>query len=285
MKVLEVLQKSTEFLASKGVDSPRLQVEWLIAHLLQLKRIQVYMNHERELTPEEEDRLRKWVIRRGKREPLQHILGTAPFMELVLEVDGNVLVPRPETESLAQAARTWLMEHAPSGRVLDLGTGSGCLLLAILQACPGVSGIGVDVSPAALGVAHRNASRTSLSDRIEWRAGDFLGVLKEGEAWDLIVSNPPYIPTGELQTLQPEVRDHDPHLALDGGQDGLDFYRRLATEAGGWLRPGGCLMAEFGDGQGQDIRDLFEKGGWTGFALHPDLSGTERFFVARIGAA
>lgn len=285
MKVLEVLGKSTDYLASKGVESPRLQVEWLLAHLLQLKRIQVYMNHERELTPVEEDQLRQWVIRRGKREPLQHILGTAPFMELTLEVNRDVLVPRPETESLADVARAWMKQQAPDGRVLDLGTGSGCLLLAVLQACPGTTGVGVDVSSQALAVAVRNGNRAGLADRLEWRQGDFLGALSPGETFHLILSNPPYIPTAEVETLQPEVRDHDPRLALDGGEDGLDFYRRLAAEAPAFLAPGGCLMAEFGDGQGPEIRSLLQQHGWVDVVCHPDLSGTERFFVARNGGA
>lgn len=285
MKVLEVLGKSTDYLAARGVESPRLQVEWLLAHLLQLKRIQVYMNHERELTPAEEDRLRQWVIRRGKREPLQHILGTAPFMELTLEVNRDVLVPRPETESLADVARAWMKQQAPEGRVLDLGTGSGCLLLAVLQASPGTSGVGVDVSSSALAVAARNGIRSGLQDRLEWREGDFLGALSSGEMFHLILSNPPYIPSAEVETLQPEVRDHDPRLALDGGEDGLDFYRRLAVEAPSFLAPGGCLMAEFGDGQGPEIRSLLLQQGWADVECHPDLSGTERFFVARIARA
>jgi release factor glutamine methyltransferase len=279
MTVLEAIQRGTEFLGKKGVDTPRLQVELLLAHLLALPRMKLYLNFERALVPAETDALRELLVRRGQREPLQHLVGTVSFCGLELAVNRHVLVPRPETELLAEAAWQWLAARGAGASALDLGTGSGCLAIALATHCPAARVVASDVSPEALERARANALRHGLQDRIAFHAGDAFRALPEGDCFDLIVSNPPYIPTEEIATLQPEVRDHDPHLALDGGADGLDVYRRIAGEAAAWLKPDGRLMLEFGDGQAEALTTLLANAGWAVASVHEDYSHRPRFLV------
>ena len=282
--VLEVIQNSTEYLARKGVDSPRLQGELLLAKVLNLPRLQLYLNFQRLLTAEELDTAREWVKRRGRREPLQHILGSSSFCGLEIEVDRTVLIPRPETESLAEHAWQWLNRIAETNEappaVLDWGTGSGCLAVAIAANCARARVQAVEVSAEALEVARRNAERNRVGDRIQFWRGDGFHALPGGATFDLIVSNPPYLAHDALATLEPEVRDYDPSLALDGGADGLEFYRCLAGEAPAFLRPGGRLMIEFGDDQAEQVTGLFGATPWQVKALQADLNGKPRILVA-----
>jgi len=279
--VLEVIQRSSDFLARKGVEFPRLQVELLLAHVLHMPRMKLYLNFERTLTEPELETLRGLVKRRGEREPLQHIVGTTSFCGLEIAVTRDVLVPRPETELLAEEAWKFLstLNSQPS-TILDFGTGSGCLALAIAAKCPQVVVQAIDVSEAALKVATQNAARLGLSERVLFYGGDGFGALPAEARFDLIVSNPPYIPSPEIETLQPEVREHDPRQALDGGADGLDFYRRLAAEAGSRLKPAGRLMLELGDGQGRAVSDLLTQQGWTVVSVLKDYSARERILIA-----
>jgi release factor glutamine methyltransferase len=280
--VLEVIQRSSDFLARKGVDSPRLQTELLLAHVLQLPRMKLYLNFERHLTEPELSALRDLVKRRGEREPLQHIVGSTSFCGLEITVNRDVLVPRPETELLAEHAWQFLsaLDARPS-TVLDFGTGSGCLAIAIAVKAPKATVHAVDLSEAALQVARQSAARHGVTERIQFHLGDGFSALPAGLQFDLIVANPPYIPTAEIQTLQPEVRDHDPRLALDGGADGLACFGRLASLAAPWLKPQGKLMAEFGDGQEAALRDLFTPPAWIVTVVEKDYSGRERFLIAQ----
>ena len=285
MTVLETIQRSADFLEKKEVDSPRLQAELLLAHVLGMPRMKLYLNFERPLTEPETNALRDLLRRRARREPLQHILGTVNFCGLELAVDSRVLVPRPETELLAERAWKFLNSLQESGvnnpTALDFGTGSGCLAIALATKCPAAVVHALDVSPDALEVARANAQRCNVADRIHFHEGDGFAALAKTEPakFHLIASNPPYIPSAEIADLQPEVRDHDPRSALDGGADGLDVFRHLASEAGAFLHPGGQLMAEFGDGQGPSLRTLFAEHGWTVQGVEPDDSGRERFLV------
>lgn len=284
MTVLEVIQRSSEFLAKKGVDSPRLQVELLLAHVLAMPRLKLYLNFERALTDAELEQARALVKRRGQREPLQHILGTACFCGLEMAVNRDVLVPRPETEILAERAWQFLSTlHPQSAAVLDFGTGSGCLAIAIAVHAPTAEVHALDVSPAAIRVAGDNAVRHGIAQRILFHEGDGFAALPPELRFDLIVANPPYISSAEIDTLEPEVRDHDPRLALDGGPDGLACYRRIAAEATARLKPGGRLMLEFGDGQGTALRDLFTATGWQVEGVERDYTGRERFLIASAG--
>ncbi len=289
MTVLEVIQRSAEFLAKRGVESPRLQVELLLAHVLKLPRMGLYLNFERVLTPAELDEVRELVRRRGQREPLQHIVGSTSFCGLELAVNKSVLVPRPETEQLAELGWEFLNARASAVAgarepvaALDFGTGSGCLAITLAVKVPAAQIVAVDISENALAVARENAARHQVGDRIRFVSGDGFAAVPAGMSFDLIVANPPYIPAAEIETLEPEVRDYDPRPALNGGAQGLDFYERLAREAGAALRPGGRIMVEFGDGQAEAVRGMFERQNWVVEQVKPDYSGRLRFLAARL---
>jgi release factor glutamine methyltransferase len=315
MTVLEAIQKSAEFLAKKGVESPRRQTELLLAHLLKLPRMKLYLNFERVLTPAETDALRELVKRRGQREPLQHITGSTSFCGFEIAVNRRALVPRPETELLAESGWQFLSTlnctpnafGAQPSTALDFGTGTGCIAIALAAKCPSAKIIATDISPEALALAGENAARNNVAERIDFLQSDGFAVfLSEGRVtrvpnseietkirgsqssplrkmeFDLIISNPPYIPSAEIATLQSEVRDFDPRGALDGGADGLDFYRKLAAEAKPFLKPGGKIMLEFGDGQADALRTIFEAEKWIVEAVKEDYSQRERFLIARI---
>jgi release factor glutamine methyltransferase len=322
MTVLEGIQKSAEFLGKKSIDSPRLQAELLLAHVLKLPRMKLYLNFERALTDAETNTYRELVKRRSQREPLQHIVGSTSFCGLEIDVNRHVLVPRPETEILAELGWQFLgRADLPVGQgdqptiektALDFGTGSGCIAIALAVKCPKAQIVALDVSTEALEVAKQNATRNNVADRIEFLQGDSLATLQStgsSEAlvgrvtpcapgcepterrarsdapyqpqFDLIISNPPYIPTAEIETLDPEVRDFDPRSALDGGPDGLDFYRSLAMNTRGLLKPGGKIMLEFGDGQGDAIRKIFEAQNWIVEAIREDYTHRQRILIAK----
>ena len=299
MTVLEIIKRSSEFLARKGVDSARLQVELILSHVLQMPRLKLYLNFERNLTDAEMDVIRKFVVRRGEREPLQQILGSTSFCGYEMAVTRDVLVPRPETEQLAEKAWEYLATLQTCGEtgtatgakaaseafrpvVLDFGTGSGCLAIVIASKCPAAEVHALDISPTALEVARQNAKKHQ-TERIQFHLGDGFAALPADLQFDLIVGNPPYISTDEIATLQPEVRDFDPRAALDGGADGLHFYRRIAAAAPAFLKPGGRIMLEFGDGQADAVRQMFSSGVWTEREVAPDLSGRPRILIAQRG--
>jgi release factor glutamine methyltransferase len=290
--VLEAIRKSTEFLAKKNVESPRLQTELLLAHLLKLPRMKLYLNFDRALSPAETDALRELVRRRGAREPLQHIVGATSFCGLEIAVGRQALIPRPETELLAELGWQFLrgLPPAPAPAALDFGTGTGCLAIALAAKCPAARIVAMDVSTEALALAGQNATKLAVADRIELVPGDSLAALAgtsevtpgRPQAFDLIISNPPYIASAEIATLEPEVRDFDPRLALDGGADGLDFYRTLAAQAKPWLKAGGKIMLEFGDGQAEAIKNIFTGEKWIVEAIKEDYSQRARFLIARV---
>jgi len=301
--VLEAIQKTADFLAKRGVESARLNAELLLAHQLKLPRMKLYLNFERVLTEPETDGLRELVKRRGNREPLQHIIGSTSFCGCEIVVNRNALVPRPETELLAELGWLFLstINSGPS-TALDFGTGTGCIAIALAVKCPNAKITALDISADALALAKQNADANKVSERIEFvlaeqtsnfsaksktegneeNKGSSFASLSSVKQFDLIISNPPYIAAAEIETLSPEVRDFDPRLALDGGADGLDFYRRLAKEAKPFLKPDGKLMVEFGDGQAGDIRKIFEAEKWIVEAVQEDYSHRARILVARI---
>ena len=285
MTIGEAILAGEKQLVAAGIDSGRLETEMMLAQLREEPRLNLWLQRGDILTEGQREKLQDWLARRSTREPIQHILGWAPFLDFELHVTRDVLVPRPETEVLAQLAIQRLA-GAAAPRVLDWGTGSGCLALAIAQAVPSAEVHALDVSPDALRIARANAIAYRLADRIRFHPGDGFAALDSEfrdpqNAFDLIVTNPPYIPAAEVETLDPEVRLHDPRLALVGGEDGLECYRRLATEALAWLRPGGWLLAEFGDGQAPALTDLFGKAGWNIEAVEKDLSGRDRILIVR----
>jgi release factor glutamine methyltransferase len=284
MTVLEVIQKSTGFLERKGIESPRLQTELLLAHQLKLKRMQLYLNFERVLTDAELDSFRELIKRRGQHEPLQQIVGSTSFCGFEIEVNSQVLIPRPETELLAEQGWNFLNQRAaatPQGvTALDLGTGSGCLAIAVAAKVPAAQVWATDISPEALELARRNATHHAVAERIRFQESDRFAAVPAGTQFDLLISNPPYIASAEIATLQPEVRDFEPRRALDGGADGLDFYRHLAAEARPFLRPGGKLMLEFGDGQAERIRAIFQQQNWIVESILDDYTQRSRILIA-----
>lgn len=287
-------------MARKGVESPRLQIELLLAHVLQMPRLKLYLSFERALTEAELARLRELVRRRGEREPLQHLTGSTSFCGHEIGVTPAVLIPRPETEQLVELALAHLARvssaeangrhpsrtslapgDAPPLTMIDFGTGSGCIAIALALRCPSAEIHALDISAAALEVARDNASRHGVTQRVHFHLGDGFAALPRPVRADLIVSNPPYVPRALLDQLDPEVRHFDPRQALDGGPDGLDFFRRLALEAGPYLKPTGWLIAEFGDDQAAAVGRIFADAGWTVEGVTRDLSGRERLMVAR----
>ena len=282
--VLEIIRRSSEFLEKKGVESPRLNIELLLAHALNMPRLKLYLNFDRVLNEAELNTVREMVRRRAAREPLQHITGGTSFCGLEMKCSRAALVPRPETELLAERAWQFLSTLNPQlSTALDLGTGTGCIAIALAKKTPSVGIHAVDVAPDALALARENAALNGVAERINFHEGDAFAALPAATTFDLIVSNPPYIAAEEIATLSPEVRDFDPRLALDGGADGLDFYRRLATEAGAFLKPNGKLMLEFGDGQETALSKLFFDEKWIVEEIVADYSSRPRILIARCG--
>ncbi|HEY5345757.1 MAG TPA: peptide chain release factor N(5)-glutamine methyltransferase [Verrucomicrobiae bacterium] len=283
MTVLEAIQKSTEFLAKKSVESPRLQTELLLAHLLKMPRMKLYLNFDRVLLPAEIDSLRELIKRRGQREPLQHIVGSTSFCGYEIAVSRAALIPRPETELLAELGWKFLSTfNLQPSTALDFGTGTGCIAIALAAKCPNAKITALDVSPEALALAKQNAEQNQVAEQIAFLHGDGFAALTGGMQFDLLISNPPYIASAEIETLDPEVRDFDPRLALDGGADGLDFYRILAAEAKTFLKPDGKIMLEFGDGQADDMEKIFEGEKWIVEAVQEDYSQRARILTAKI---
>ncbi len=273
------MQSGTDMLATAGVDAPRVDAEWLLAHVLGCARAELALRMHASLDAAQQKEWDSLLAQRARRIPLQHILGTAIFCGLEITVNSHVLVPRPETELLAERAWTFAAQQ-PAPRVLDFGTGSGCLAIVLAAHCPDAQVWALDVSPKALAVARANAERHGLAGRIEFCEGDGRERLPGDDVFDLVLANPPYIPTGELSVLQTEVREHDPALALDGGADGLEFYRTLAALALPRLQPEGRLMLEVGDGQAEAVAALLTEAGWAEPELLPDLNNVLRMVIA-----
>jgi release factor glutamine methyltransferase len=243
--------------------------------------MKLYLNFDRVLSAAETDGLRELIKRRGQREPLQHITGSTSFCGFEIAVNRHVLVPRPETELLAELGWQFLSTLNPqTSTCLDLCTGSGCLAIVLAAKCSGAKISATDISADALTLAKENAAKNDVAERIHFFQGDGFAALENGAQFDLIVSNPPYIPSAEIETLEPEVRDFDPRLALDGGADGLEFYRSMAKNASALLRPGGKIMVEFGDGQAEAVRQIFETEKWVVEAVKEDYSQRARILIA-----
>ena len=278
-RLLDILENTSRFFASKGLENARLQAELLLAAVLGVKRLDLYLQFERPLHRSEVDRYREYVRQRLQRVPVQYITGVAAFRHLELTVTPAVLIPRPETEVLVDVALELLPE---GGRVLDLCCGSGAVALSLAQEAA-AEVVATDVSAAALEVAKANAERCGLAERIEWHCGDLFAPLRDIAPFDLVAANPPYVRRSDLAQLAPEVRDYEPHLALDGGEDGLAYYRRIAQEAADFIRPGGHLLLEVGDGQSAAVEDLLARSErLIEVQIRPDLNQIPRVVVARI---
>jgi release factor glutamine methyltransferase len=289
---LELARLAAEHLATKGVTDGRLDAELLLAHVLGIRRLDLYLQFERPLTDEEVAAYREAVRRRARREPLQYITGEAAFRELVLRVDPRVLIPRPETEVLVGEVLDWARGAgggttaargtAAGGDLsaLDVGTGSGAIALSLLREGPFGRVVATDVSADALEVAASNAAALGLAARLELRAGSVWSAVGEVERFHVIVANPPYVRESERATLMPEVRDHEPGGALFSGPDGLEVVREIVAGARAHLRPGGLLALEVGAGQASTVAGLVSAAGLESPRVVVDLAGRERVVLA-----
>ena len=274
MTLGEVLKLSTGFLAERGIGTPRLDAEFVLAHALGLARLDLYLEHDRQLTKAELDRCRSLVERRASREPLAYVLGEWGFRELTLRCDSRALVPRPETEVLVDRALA-LLDGVERPEVLDVGTGTGAVALSLALERPDSRVAALDISAGALALARENAQATRLE--VTLLEGDFRAGLPDGP-YDLVVSNPPYVRPDEIETLEPEVREWEPREALVS-EDGPAEVARAAVPA---LKPGGALALEVGDGQAPEVAAALESLGYRGVTITADLNGRQRIVEGRI---
>lgn len=261
-----------------GIESGRLDARLLIAAVLGIEPMRVTTYPEMPVSADQAARLEAMARRREAREPISHILGQRGFWTLDLAVTADTLDPRPDTEALVEAVLETIRDRSAPLRLLDFGTGTGCILLALLSELPRATGLGIDQSAAALEVARVNAAANALSDRAEFKLGDW-GRGVDGR-FDVILSNPPYIPDQDIAGLEPEVARYEPRFALAGGADGLDCYRALAPDIARLLAPGGLAGVEVGQGQAPDVVAIFEGAGMEIRGVRRDLAGIERCVLA-----
>lgn len=271
----------TKDLAAREVSSPRLEAELLVAHALKLRRLDVFLRHDQPLSPEELTAIRALVERRRRHEPLAYLTGEREFYGRAFTVDRRVLIPRPETEHLVDAVVAFLRARGDApGAVLDLCTGSGCIAVTVALAVPGATLDAVDLSPAALDVARLNVARHKLAERVTLHEGSLYKPLGN-KRFDVIASNPPYIPSDDIPGLMPDVSQHEPHLALDGGPDGTVVLRALLAGVPSRLNPGGLLAVEVGHDQGAWAVQQATAVGLLDARMEKDLAGIPRVLLAR----
>jgi release factor glutamine methyltransferase len=280
MTVLEVLQSTTGYFQKRNIDSPRLNAEHLLGHVLGRKRMELYLDFERRLRESELAPLRELVKRRGSGEPLQHLLGTVEFCGRSFRCDKRALVPRPETEQLVELLISHFKSEIAYSRMVDVGTGSGVIALTLVAEFPKAEIVGADISEDALILARENAERLGLIDRVRFLRSNLLADVQPG--FDLIVANLPYISTEDRQNLSREVL-HDPEVALFAGARGDELVRQLITQAPSWLRPGGMLAMEIGIGQSETLLAALAAKNYRDIWTEKDYSGVIRFLFARYG--
>jgi release factor glutamine methyltransferase len=280
MTVLEVLQSTTGYFQKRNIDSPRLNAEHLLAHVLSRKRMELYLDFERGLRESELAPLRELVKRRGLGEPLQHLLGTVEFCGRSFRCDKRALVPRPETEQLVELLISQFKSETAHPRIIDVGTGSGVIALTLAAEFPKAEIVGADISEDALMLARENANQLDLAGRVDFLRGNLLESVQPD--FDLIVANLPYVSTDDRQKLSREVL-HDPEMALFAGVRGDELVRQLIAQAPSWLRPGGMLAMEIGIGQSEALVAALAEKNYRDICTEKDYSGVIRFLFARYG--
>ncbi len=276
--ILKLLTWTTSYFETHLIEHPRADAELLLAHALGIRRIDLYLQHDKPLLPEELTRFRWMVKRRAQREPVAYILGAKEFWSMELVVTPKVLIPRPETECLVEAALDVLPESGPPVQILELGTGTGAISLALAKERPNHQYHALDRSPDAVALAKKNAEKHHLDQCITFSCGDWFSALHEGGAgFDLIVSNPPYIRSADIETLQLEIRHYEPIMALSGGKSGYDCLRHIIQTAPYFLKPGGWVIVEIGWDQGPGVVGLTDDVAcYENVSVRQDYSGHDR---------
>lgn len=284
----EVLRDAERILAHHGIDEARLESQILVGHILNMEKVQLFLYGEKVLTEEERSAIKKALQERCMGKPVQYIIGRREFMSLDFIVNEKVLIPRPETEILVEKALEEIrdLESGIRGQefisVLDIGTGSGAIAVSVAYYCPDCMVDAVDISTAALEVAGENAKLHGVEHRVNLITGDLFPPLSQGKKYTLILSNPPYIPSGDIRALEKKVKDFEPRLALDGGKDGLDFYRRIAAACPDYLLSNGLILLEVGLGQAPLVERILARTGiFSQIELVRDFNGIERIVIGR----
>ena len=276
--IADIITSGEALLNEAGIPDPRRDSATLVRLAIRRDRAFIYSHPEYEPTEEESRRIDEYLRRRSNREPLQYIRGTQEFYGFEFEVASDALIPRPETEMLVERA-VEILNELKEPRILDLGTGTGCIPVSILRCIPNASGLAVDISPAALGVAARNAEMHGVLGRLKLIRSDLFEKVPNTN-FDLIVSNPPYVPKGDVAHLQPEVREHEPRIALTDESDGTSIIARIIRDSRHFLAPGGVLLVEIGFGQSERVLKFAAAYGWRSARVEPDLQGIPRMLVA-----
>ena len=276
----EVLTLSQTFLAERKVEKPRRSAEDLLAAALKMKRLDLYLQYDRLLIEKELETMRAFLQRRSTGEPIEQIIKEVEFYGCRIEISPDVLIPRPETEILVDLAVKKIKQQPIEGKVLwDLCTGSGCIGIAIKRACPELTVVLSDICPKALAIARKNADKNQLT--VELKSGDLLSPFNGLKA-DFVICNPPYVSSGDYNTLSPSVRDYEPKIALVGGAKGTEYYKRLEKELPRFLNPKAQVFFEIGAGSGPAIQEIFFRSFWRSFSRMKDWSGHDRFFFLEI---
>ena len=281
--ILELLQWGTSYLSEKGFDESRLTVELLLCHVLRLKRIQLYTSFDKPLTDAELTSFKSLFQRRLQHEPVQYIIGSTEFMGLEFVVDRRVLIPRPETEVVVEHALRYAKEHFPGQplRILDIGTGSGCIAVSLAALIENASVVAFDKDPDAVDVARMNAEKNGVGKRVTFSVDDVFGISENhlSSKFHLVVSNPPYIAKSEFEGLQREIKNFEPSFALTDNGDGLNFYRQIARLGWSFLDEGGAIIVEHAYNQSTSAQKIFTDAGWGGIQPFSDYSGQDRGLV------
>ena len=281
--IMKILNWTKQYFTDKGVENPRLDAEVLLCAVLKCERITLYVDFERPLSDAELAQFKQYVVRRAAHEPLAYILGEKAFMRNMFKVTPDTLVPRPETELLVESIVMAAEAVGGDVKILDIGTGSGAIIVSLLDYLPQAKGVGVDISVGALTVAKENAVAIGVAERAGFLRSDVYSVLPLDKKFDIIVSNPPYIPAADIAGLAKDVQN-EPIGALDGGEDGLDFYRRITKEAPLHMVEDGLLAFEIGIYQGEAVAEMCKAAGFGAVAIRKDYAGIERMvFAAKEG--
>ncbi len=276
--VRDVLNWTCDYLESKGLPEPRLDVEYLLAYILKVNRLNLYMQMDRPMTKKELNLFKSLIKRRLSREPIQYIIGRAYIWKYEFFVQKGVFIPRRETETLIETAVNELKKKSDAF-VLDVGCGCGCIILSLARDLASVKGVGVDVDLLAIKVSVKNREFLNVQDKIFFVLGDLFSPFKKRELFNAIVSNPPYVRSDEVEVLADEIKRYEPRIALDGGRDGLDFIRKLVKESPAYLKSGGFVALEVGVNQASSVKFLMERSGFVKVRTEKDLSGVERVVI------